>query len=140
MPTEQNEALVRRFYDELWNCWQLSVAEEILSPTVEFRGSLGKEADGVDAFKAYVEAVRRAFPDWRNRIDEIVAAGDRVATRMTWTGTHRGPLDDLAPTGLRVEYCGAAFFHLEAGVIERAWVVGDTDALWRTLRGAGGSA
>lgn len=126
---------MRRFYEELWNRWLLTVADEIVSPTVEFRGSLGKVAHGREAFKEYVEAVRGAFPDWRNHVDDVVAAEDRVAARLRWTGTHRGMLDGIEPTGLRVEYCGAAFFRLRSGVIEEAWVVGDTEALWRTLRG-----
>lgn len=137
MSVEANEAVVRRFYDELWNRWRLEVADEIVSEAVEFRGSLGRRAGGRDAFKAYVETVQRAFPDWQNRIDEMVAAGDRVATRMTWTGTHQGMLDDIEPTGLRVQYCGAAFFRLKSRVIEEAWVVGDTDGFWRTIRGSG---
>jgi predicted ester cyclase len=137
MAIEENEAVVHRFYDELWNCWRLEVADEIVSETLEFRGSLGQRTHGREAFKAYVETVQRAFPDWHNQVEEIVAADDRVVTRMTWTGTHRGRLDDIEPTGLRVEYCGAAFFRLRVGVIEEAWVVGDTDSLWRTIRDRG---
>ncbi len=137
MSTEANEAVVHRFYEELWNRWRLEVADEIISQAIEFRGSLGTKAYGRDAFRGYVEAVRRAFPDWRNQIDEMIAIGDRVVTRMTWTGTHRGVLDDVKPTGLAVEYCGASFFRLRSGVIEEAWVVGDTDALWRTIRRVG---
>jgi steroid delta-isomerase-like uncharacterized protein len=136
MSTEENEAVVRRFYDELWNSWELEVADEIVSETIDFRGSLGKRAQGRNAFKAYVEALRRAFPDWRNVIDEMVAAGDRVAVRMTWSGTHEGTLNGIESTGARVEYSGAAFFLVRAGVIEKAWVVGDTDAFWQALRGA----
>lgn len=135
--SDANEAVVRRFYDDLWNRWQLDIVDEIVSADVEFRGSLGLEAHGRDAFKAYVETVRTAFPDWRNQIDEMVAADDRVAARMTWTGTHRGALLGLEPTGRRVEYGGAAFFRLSSGLIETAWVVGDTEALWRTIRGPG---
>lgn len=45
---------------------------------------------------------------------------------MTWTGTHRGPLGSVEPTGAKVEYPGAAFFRLANGLIEEAWVVGDT--------------
>ncbi len=137
MAVEENEAVVRRFYDELWNRWRLDVADEIVSVALEFRGSLGRQTHGRDAFKGYVETVQLAFPDWHNQIEEMVAAGDRVVARMTWTGTHRGKLDDIAPTGLRVEYCGAAFFRLRACVIEEAWVVGDTDSLWRTIRDRG---
>ena len=50
--------------------------------------------------------VRRFYAElwneWRlELIDELLAAGDRVATRMTWTGTHRGRLGELEPTGAR---------------------------------------
>ncbi len=128
-----NEAVIERFYQELWNRWDLAVADEIVSERIRFRGSLGSTLEGKDAFKDYVEDVRAAFPDWRNRIDEMICCGDRIVTRMTWSGTHEGRLQDVEPTGKRVEYVGAAIFRLEGGMIEEAWVVGDTQALWRAL-------
>jgi predicted ester cyclase len=82
---------------------------------------------------SYVEEVRAAFPDWRNQVDEILAVDDRVVTCMTWSGTHRGALGDIEPTDAHVEYAGAAFFRLKDGLIEEAWVVGDTQKLWRAL-------
>lgn len=124
---------MRRFYDELWNRWRLDLANEIIAAAVRFRGSLGATLSGRDEFKRYVETVRVAFPDWHNRIDEVLSADDRVVTRMTWSGTHRGELGEIEPTGARVEYCGAAFFRLADGVIEEAWVIGDTQELWRAL-------
>jgi predicted ester cyclase len=45
---------------------------------------------------------------------------------MTWSGTHRGRLQDVEPSGERVEYVGVAIFRLEGGRIEEVWVVGDT--------------
>jgi hypothetical protein len=68
----QNEALVQRFYGELWNRWQLSLADEIVSDALRFRGSSGTECEGRDEFKRYVRTVRAAFPDLHNRIDEIL--------------------------------------------------------------------
>ena len=133
MIEDVNKAVVRRFYDELWNAWLLDVANEIVSSAVKFRGSLGSTLVGREQFKAYVETVRAAFPDWHNQIDEILAVDDRVVTRMTWSGTHRGRLGDIESTGTHVEYAGAAFFKLSDGLIEEAWVVGDTQDLWRAL-------
>lgn len=130
---EENEAVIRRFYDEVWNRWRLEAADQIVSSTLRFRGSLGSVCNGRDDFKRYVESVQAAFPDWHNRIDEILAIGDRVITRMTWSGSHRGALGSIEPTGAHVEYSGAAFFRLADGLIEEAWVVGDTQELWRAL-------
>lgn len=130
---DANEKIVERFYLELWNAWDLTVAEEILAENVRFRGTLGSTLEGREAFKGYVETVRQAFPDWHNRIDEAISCGDRVVTRMTWGGTHEGTLMDVEPTGVRVEYVGAAIFRLSEGRIVEAWVVGDTQELWRAL-------
>jgi predicted ester cyclase len=127
------ERVIERFYHELWNRWNLDVADEILAEDVRFRGTLGSTLEGREAFKGYVETVRRAFPDWHNRIDETICCGDRVVTRMTWSGTHEGKLMELEPTGARVEYVGAAIFRVAEGRIHEAWVVGDTQELWRAL-------
>jgi predicted ester cyclase len=133
MGEDEKEAVVRRFYEELWNEWRLELVEELVSESIRFRGSLGAVREGREELTSYVESVRAAFPDWHNQIDEVVAVGDRVVTRMTWSGSHRGPLGDIEPTGARVEYVGAAFFRLAGGRIEEAWVVGDTQELWRAL-------
>jgi predicted ester cyclase len=129
-----NRKIVERFYHELWNAWDLSVADEILAEDVRFRGTLGSTLEGREAFRGYVETVRQAFPDWHNRTDEAIScAADRVVTRMTWNGTHEGRLMDIEPTGARVQYVGAAIFRLSEGRIVEAWVVGDTQELWRAL-------
>jgi steroid delta-isomerase-like uncharacterized protein len=132
-PTSPNDVVVRRFYDELWNRWRLELVDELLAEDLRFRGSRGATLVGRDAFRRYAEETRAAFPDWHNRIDELLAVDDRVVTRMTWTGTHRGRLAGLDPTGARVEYVGAAFFRLRAGVIAEGWVVGDTATFWQAL-------
>ncbi|HJQ30116.1 MAG TPA: ester cyclase [Rubrobacter sp.] len=131
--SEVNQAVIERFYNEMWNEWNFAVAEEIVAPNVRFRGSLGSTLEGLDDFKVYIETVRAAFPDWHNRIDELVVSGDRVVTRMTWSGTHLGELLGVEPTGERVEYVGAGIFRLAHGKIEDGWVVGDTQELWKQL-------
>jgi steroid delta-isomerase-like uncharacterized protein len=131
--TEANKAVVRRVYDELWNEWNLAVTDEIVAPDLRFRGSLGTTHTGVDAFKRYVEQMRTAFPDWRNRIDDLIGERDKVVARMTWSGTHGGSLFGIDPTCRSVTYVGAAIFRLEQGKIKDAWVVGDTQELWRAL-------
>jgi predicted ester cyclase len=131
--TDANEKTVERFYHELWNTWDLAVANDVLAEDVRFRGTLGSTLEGREAFKGYVETVRRAFPDWHNRIDEVISCGDRVVTRMTWSGTHEGRLMEVEPTGAHVLDVGVAIFRLSERKIVEAWVVGDTQELWRAL-------
>lgn len=130
---ERPRDTIRRFFDQLWNRWDLAVADEIVAPEVRFRGSLGTTVEGREAFKGYVERVRSAFPDWYNQIDELIEADATVVARMTWTGTHRGELFGVPATGRRVSYVGVAIFRLADGLIVEGWVVGDTQELWRAL-------
>ena len=128
-----NKRVVRRFYDELWNRWRMELADEIISEGIRFRSSLGSTISGRDEFKALMGRVRNVFPDLHHQVDELLAVENRVVTRVTYSGTHRGRLGDVDPTGAPVEYVGAAFFRLSGGMIEEGWVVGDTQAIWRAI-------
>lgn len=130
-----HSAIVRRFFDHLWNRWELSVADEILTENLTFRGSLGNTLQGREAFKGYVEMVRLAFPDWYNQIDELILAddGSTVVARMTYRGTHRGTLRGVPPTGRPVSYVGVAIFRFTGDLISEGWVVGDTQELWKAI-------
>jgi predicted ester cyclase len=48
--------------------------------------------------------LRAAFPDLSHTIDAEMAEGDMVAMRITNTGTHKGPLMGIAPTGKQISY------------------------------------
>ena len=78
---DTNRKTVERFYHELWNAWDLSVADEILVENVRFRGTLGSTLEGLAAFKGYVETVRRPSP-----------TGTTASTRLSpaATGSSRG--------------------------------------------------
>jgi len=127
---------VVRWYEEMWNRWNEAVAVEICRPDVEFRGSLGQTHRGPHGIAAYMGFVRAAFPDFENHIEEVVEEGDRLFARLRYTGTHRGSLFGIAPTGRRVEYAGAALFTFRDGRIARVWVLGDVDGLKRQITGA----
>ena len=129
-PTRQ---LIERFYNEVWNRWDEAVVREILDARFTFRGSIGTETAGVDGFLEYTRTIRAAFPDFTNTIDSLIIEGDRAAARLTYTGTHQGPMLGYAGTGNMIRYSGAAFFVCDAGVIKSAWVLGDLDALKQQL-------
>ncbi|MBI1913243.1 MAG: ester cyclase [Planctomycetes bacterium] len=133
MSTEANKAIVRQYYDDLWNTWDLDLADELLGPNVEFRGSLGVTVRGLDGFKDYVRMVRGAFPDFHNTVEDMVAEGEQVAARLAYRGTHRGELFGIGPTGRTVHYPGVAFFRVVAGKIVNGWVLGDTASLFQQL-------
>ena len=133
MSQDANLALIRRYYEDLWNGWRVDLAESLIASDIRFRGSLGIEVEGREGFKQYVARVRAAFPDFHTTVEELLADGDTVAAYLTYRATHTGTLFQLRPTGRRVTYTGLALFHCKAGVIIRGLVVGDTWGLLQQL-------
>ena len=88
MTLHTNKILVQRYYEEIWNTWNFALADELLSAEISFRGSLGMEVRGRLAFCECMRRVRNAFPDFNNKIEQLVAEGDRVVARLQYTGTH----------------------------------------------------
>jgi len=133
MSQQANKNLVARYYDEMWNKWNFALVDELLAKEISFRGSFGTETHGRAAFCNYMRRVQGAFPDFCNEIDEMIAERNRVFTRLTYTGTHRGEIFGVAPTGRKVSYAGAAFYRIENGQVAQGWVLGDLTGLLAQL-------
>ena len=131
MPAETNHQLVETFYNVMWNKWSEQTARAILTADVDFRGSIGLHVTGHDGFLGYIQTIRDAFPDFHNRIEEIIATDDRAVARLTYSGTHQGALLGRTPTGRRIEYAGVALFTMTGGRISKVWVLGD---LWGLIQ------
>ena len=134
MPESPIPDLILRFYHDVWNAHDRSAIAELLTEDFRFRGSLGRESVGREAFAEYVDSVHQSLGDYRCEIDDLVCEGERAFARMTFSGIHRGPLLGHPPTGKRVSWAGAAFFHTRGGKLERLWVLGDLDSLREQLR------
>jgi steroid delta-isomerase-like uncharacterized protein len=127
------KSVVRRYYSEIWNAWSEPALEELVSPDIVFHGSIGTAVEGISGFKEYRERIRSVFPDFHNHIEELVAEGEKVAARLTYTGTHRGELFGFPGTGRKISYQGLALFAFREGKIVRGFVLGDTETLKRQL-------
>jgi steroid delta-isomerase-like uncharacterized protein len=137
-PQAQNKAMVRRYYEEMWNRWDFALADELIAEGIAFRGSLGINVHGRERFKEYMRAVRRAFPDFHNHVEEMIAAADRVVARLTYKGAHQGELFGIAATGRQVTYSGVAFFKIAGACVTEGWVLGDVHGLIQQLTHGGG--
>ena len=121
--------LIERFYGEIWNHRLEAVAHDILVPDFSFRGSLGVERKGVEAFLVYARSVHEALRDYRCSINEIIVEGERAAARMTFSGIHGGEFYGVAGTGREISWTGAAFFVSHSQRLSELWVLGDIDAI-----------
>jgi steroid delta-isomerase-like uncharacterized protein len=132
-PLEKNKILIQRFFDEMWNPWNFAKADELLAEGIVFRGTLGSELKGRDAFRGYMRKVQAAFPDFHNSILQMTAEDDRVVARTMYRGTHRGEIFGVSPTGKEITYAGAAFFRIEDGKVAEGWVLGDFLSVLRQM-------
>ena len=126
--SEENKALVRRYFEEVWDKGNLDVAEELLTTTFVRYGPTGTEGvvRGLEAFKHLVSMYRSAFPDLRIPIEDLIGEGDRVVIRWTARGTHQGELMGNAPTGNQLSVTGILIGRVSGGKIEEEWVDYDT--------------
>jgi steroid delta-isomerase-like uncharacterized protein len=127
------KSLIRRYYSELWNAWSTTALEELISPDIVFRGSIGTAVGGIEEFKQYVSKIRAAFPDFHNHIEEIIGEDDKVVARLTYTGTHQGELFGFPGTGRKINYQGIAIFQFRERRIVSGYVLGDTESLKRQI-------
>jgi steroid delta-isomerase-like uncharacterized protein len=132
--TQDAKAVVRRYYQDLWNSWNFDAAADLIAPDISFRGSLGLVVRGRVDFLDYVRMVRTAFPDFHNSIEELIAEDDKVAARLTYGGTHQGALFGVAPTNRHVTYAGVAIFRIFDRQIVEGWVLGDLASLMQQLQ------
>jgi steroid delta-isomerase-like uncharacterized protein len=107
------KSLIRRYYSELWNAWSPAALEDLISPAIVFRGSIGTTVTGIEEFKQYVNRIRAAFPDFHNHVDELIGEGEKVVARLTYTGTHRGELFGFRGTGKKSAIKALASFSFE---------------------------
>lgn len=122
MSLEENKALVRRFYDEVWNKGNFDVADDIFAEDyVRHDLRPGAGLPGPAGQKKIAADFRAAFPDVRNALDFIVAEGDLVVARWITTGTHTGPWGAVAPTGKSARFAGVNIFRIRAGRVVELW-------------------
>jgi steroid delta-isomerase-like uncharacterized protein len=125
--SEQNKAILRRVFEELWTKGNLSLADHLYSENyVHHDLSTPDFGSGPGGQKKRIDFFRTAFPDLRFTIEDVIAEGDLVSCRWTSTGTHQGPLSGVRPAGRKVSVIGMTFARFAAGKIVEGWVSWDT--------------
>jgi steroid delta-isomerase-like uncharacterized protein len=98
MSLEENKAIVRKFI-EAYNKHDLSSFEEFVAP--DFVDHTHKQK-GLEGLKQLFALAFKAFPDWHETIEDIIAEGDKVWIHVKTTGTHTGEFMGMPPTGKKL--------------------------------------
>ena len=133
--SEQNKALARRALEEIWNQGKLTVINELTAPNATFHDPNvpGGKFTGPEGLKQFVQIYRGAFPDVRLTINDQIAEGDKVVTRWTATGTHKGQLMAIAPTNKYATVTGVDIDRYQDGKVVEAWASYDMFGLLQQL-------
>lgn len=78
-----------------------------------------------DAYKQVGAMFLAGFPDLGATIEEQIVQGDRVVTRVTWSGTHTADFAGMPPTGKAFRVSGITIDRIADGQIVERWNVGD---------------
>lgn len=132
MSIEENKKIVRR-YQEIYNSNDLEalsevVAEDLLTPKI-----MPGIPTGIEGAKAAHRIMLASFPDYQTVIDDLIAEGDKVAARITMSGTNTGSFMGIPPTGKQVSFTGMYIARIANGKIVEHWGEEDGVSLLQQL-------
>jgi C-1 hydroxylase len=130
MSVEKNKTNVRRLNDAI-NKGNLAILPELIAPGYVFHYTT--EVKGPEGLKQSFTALLAAFPDYHQKIENMVAERGLVAVFYTLTGTFKGEMSGIKPTGKKFSSPSAVLARFEGGVQVEAWSYSDWLAWYRQL-------
>jgi len=126
--SEEKKGLVRRFYEEIWKNGNLGIIDELCaSDFVDHNPPPPGLAPGLEGAKQVFTMFRRAFPDMQFTVEDQIAEGDKVVSRGTFRGTHKGELMGIPPTGKQGKMTVIDIIRIVDGKMVERW--GEMDML-----------
>jgi len=133
MSAEENKALVRRFVDEVQSRGNLDALDEICSPEFVNHSAPPGVPTNCEGVKQLTAMFRQAFPDSYFTIEDMMAEEDKVATRKTFHGTHKGEFMGIPPTGQQVSMGLIDIVRIAEGRVVEHWAMGDNLGMMQQL-------
>jgi steroid delta-isomerase-like uncharacterized protein len=132
MSTEENKAIVCRFFDEGPSKGNLSIADELLSPDFVIHTPL-PSSSGIEGINEIITTCRAAFEHLNVTIEDMIAEGENVAARFTAHGIHKGDFMGLPATGRPITMTGIEIFRIKDGKICELWAEANLLGLMQQL-------
>lgn len=133
--SNSNKQLLLRFFEAIYNQGDLRVADEIVTVDYVNHNPAPGETPGREGCKAFVAYLRRAFADLHITIEDQITEGDKVVTRFTISGCHRGEFAGIPPTGKFASVTAIGIHRIVDGQIRESWLNWDALGLMQQLGG-----
>jgi steroid delta-isomerase-like uncharacterized protein len=130
---EQNKAIMRRAVEQVVNEGDLAVIDELVASDFVDHTPLPGLPPNREGIRQTIGMMREAFPDIEVTIEDIIAEDDKVVSRQTTRGTHKGEFMGVPPTGREVTWTGILMFRIREGKIVDQWLEQDTMGLMQQL-------
>ena len=119
------DKFAREIHSNIWN-GDFSALNKFYTDNVKFEGTTNRLFEGREAYKAYVETIRTAFPNLILQVDEVYWMGNErdgwlISARWSAEGKHLGDGIYKEPTGASCQLWGITQWRVRAGVIEAEW-------------------
>jgi steroid delta-isomerase-like uncharacterized protein len=130
---EENAALVLESIGAL-NAGDTERLLAVVAPNIVIHyAEMAEPLHGRETWQQGFELMRRAFPDLEAHVDDLVAAEDKVAIRVSFRGTHQGEFQGIPATGRTIHYVSHEFYRVEDGLFAEEWICSDMASLFRQL-------
>jgi predicted ester cyclase len=133
MSTEENKALVRRFYEEVLNQKNTAAIDQIFDPNFVDHALPPGLPGGIEGTKQFFGIVLTAFPDLHFTVEDMIAEGDKVVARHAGSGTQQGVFLGIPPTGKHVTVTGIDIMRITGGKFVEHWDAVDNLGLLQQL-------
>jgi serine phosphatase RsbU (regulator of sigma subunit)/predicted ester cyclase len=121
MSAQENEALVRRYFEEAWVKRNMAAVDELMVPNyVEHQIPDGRLTSR-HSLKQLLAMYYKAFPDMKSVLHDILAQGDRVTYRWSVNATHLGDWLGIPPTGNHMRATGITIYRIVGGKAVEGW-------------------
>jgi len=131
---EQNKEVVQQMLENVFSGGDMDAIDEVIAPDfIEHEELPPGMPAGREGIKASIAMMHAAFPDFTVTIDDMIAEGDRVAVRLTWSGTQDGEFMGMPPTGKSFSMNVFDIFRMEGGQVVEHWGLSDTMAMMTQL-------
>ena len=133
MAEQENKALVRRYYEEVFNERRVDLIDQLAIEDYLEHDPFPGQGDGRADLRARVELILAAMKPLRFEIQDLVAEGDRVVVRWVQQGVQSGNFMGIPPTGSEYTMAGIDVHRLRDGRMAEHWHVVDLFALLQQL-------
>jgi steroid delta-isomerase-like uncharacterized protein len=133
MAAEENKAVISTFVEEVINQGQIERVDDLVAVDFVEVDAFPGQQQGRDGLKQVINAFRTAFPDIHWVIEEMVGEGDKVFSRFTWRGTHRGEFFGVPATGKQITVKGMVVDRVVASKMAKSQILMDGLSMMRQL-------